>query len=449
MPALILAAYTSEADYLWNWRVPKYFDTTYLGHSLLCLAAFALPMWLVGNSPVDPATATPFDDRQIRVLRRAALTLSAMTLLGYAAWTVVAVARGLSLQDVSAIFSGTPSVVGQAKREFMAPVSGLTTMTQFGPAAVTCSMFASRQPSTPLRTMTALIVASAGFRAVVYAERLALLEVVIPLLVIYIWQRGLRRSPGRLLRAAPLWAPIVLLLLFGTFEYLRSWTGYYKENSQSVSYAGFVTGRLMGYYVTAANNSAVLLETAPVAVPYYTLKWLWDFPLLENILSYESITGESRQVGWRETLLAHANPEFNNEGALLIPSADLGIVGGVAFWLIVGSFVGATFSAFRNGHPKGLLLYPVLYIGLLELGRILYWTSGRAVPSVIAALIVAHIIAKKTNGARAYRASVIDPSRVLAAITDRENNPPSQAMAVHTCMRPVAATPPARRRPVA
>jgi hypothetical protein len=42
-------------------------------------------------------------------------------------------------------------------------------------------------------------------------------------------------------------------------------------------------------------------------------------------------------------------------------------------------------------------VYPVLFIGLLELPRLLYWPQGRAFPSIAAALVVGIVATNISN----------------------------------------------------
>ena len=71
-----------------------------------------------------------------------------------------------------------------------------------------------------------------------------------------------------------------------------------------------------------------------------------------------------------------------------LPIFDLGVPGAFAFWGVAGLALGWAFALFRRGDIRGLVLYPVLFIGLLEAGRILYWPQGRALPSIAAAVFL-------------------------------------------------------------
>ena len=415
MPALIIGVCSSELSFLSNWRVPKYLGLDSVAYAVLFLFSFWLGCSVQRGG--YPSNGMSLNARQIATLCHAAAALTLLSLSGYVAWAVISMARGLTLSHVLDIATGATNLVGEAKREYMVPVAGVTTLTQFGPVAVVSLLYARTQKRERwMLVAVSILFCLAGVRAILYAERLAVIELAVPAAIFGLSRCCSRNNrPLQWVRWLPLWAPILLLIVFASFEYTRSWRGYYQDKADSDNYLMFAATRLLGYYVTAANNSALLVDETPISpLPYYTAKWVWDFPLVENLVSYEQLSGVSQPLHWQDVLTNHANPEFNNEGGLLVPLADLGAIGGVVFWFIAGLTVGRVFTSFRERNPGGLILYPVIYIGLLELGRLLYWTSGRAVPSLVAGAIVAGVVSKQASAsARAARALV--RRRYLAA----------------------------------
>ena len=61
---------------------------------------------------------------------------------------------------------------------------------------------------------------------------------------------------------------------------------------------------------------------------------------------------------------------------------DFGVAGGLLYWFVIGLFCGWIYHAYRRRELSGLLLYPMIYLGLLELPLALYWGEGRAFPSL-------------------------------------------------------------------
>jgi hypothetical protein len=57
----------------------------------------------------------------------------------------------------------------------------------------------------------------------------------------------------------------------------------------------------------------------------------------------------------------------------------------------------------------GVLLYPVLFTGLLEIPRYVYWTEGRVVPAYIALIIVAFLARRAARRGSPRRRSTSPP----------------------------------------
>ena len=391
MPGLLLCTFVPESFFLAQWDTPKYITG---GHVLLMLALVAA--FIVGSQGAARVIARTSDDFLSPVsaaaklrLERAARLLFWITIAGYVVWTVVGVARGLRAADVANIFAGGGI---RGAKDFLAPVAGVTTIAQFGPLAVICLILA-RHLGTEMRTNRYLVAMAvlATIRTFVYGERLAMIELAVPAIILFLVLPRSRPKPRPSLTLLPIWAPIVLLLFFGTFEYFRSYSSdYYQQAYAGRSYADFTVTRMGAYYATSANNGVLLQRSDQRTddVPYYVLSAAWNFPLIGGTFPYEELAGTKVTRDYDDFLTASANPEYNNTGGLLLPVFDLGVTGALGFWLLAGAGVGVAFRRFKAGDVRGLLLYPVLFVGVLECGRILYWTTGRAMPSLIGALVL-------------------------------------------------------------
>jgi len=54
--------------------------------------------------------------------------------------------------------------------------------------------------------------------------------------------------------------------------------------------------------------------------------------------------------------------------------------------------IGAVYQLFLRKEPLGLFLYPMLYLGLIEVPLALYWGEGRAFPSLCLLIAAAAVI---------------------------------------------------------
>lgn len=348
-----------------------------------------------------PALARQVGPQTAQYIARAAVVLFWLTVAGYVLWALVGASRGVTpVSALSAVFGGGVSRL----KDQLHPVAGVTTLTQFGAPAVAMLMIAVRtgswiSPRRARRYLIALVVL-ALVRSFVYAERLALLEIVVPMIVVaFGWPRRPRGASRRLLvTVLPLLAPVALLMFFGTFEYLRSWSSdYYRAKYAGRSYSEFVVTRVESYYATALNNGVIINENDNRLrpIPWFTLRGAWDFPLTRLYVDYPELAGVDVSRDYADTLKFVANPEFNNQSGVLLPVYDLGRPGAAAYWLLVGALLGRAYRLFRRRDPVGLVVFPSVFIGIAELGRILYWPTGRALPGLAAALIVGYAIRRR------------------------------------------------------
>lgn len=382
---LAYAILTPASTYRQQWGTSKY-----LVDSAPWLAASGLAAIVVGVAFTSGLkrkggrVTIQLTERQIDFVRRTARVTFALTLLGYVFWAGVAASQGVGVGDLAAVLGRQEGAI-QALKARSRPVGGLTTFTQLGPVAVVAS-FVLRRLGRGGRGIYVTVIALALMRTIFYAERLALLEVMIPLVAIACLTT---RATGA--KRAAVWSLPVLALpatwgVFAASEYTRSWVYY-----QTVVPMGFVEWsitRLLGYYATAWNNSALFFDQftamSPTPAPYYTLWGFWEMPLV----SAPTYGGTDPQSWWAGTLLMRANPEFNNLGGIVPVLAEFGPLVGLALLVTLGAILGAVFAAMTRGSLPALLALPTLLVGVMELPRILYWTQGRAVPIILALLVI-------------------------------------------------------------
>ena len=322
-----------------------------------------------------------------------------LCMMAYAVWIALGVSRGLSIGVLKQIFTGGADVI--ALRTYLETVPGVTTCTQFGIAAVVLGCIVGSSVGWRLvRGKLVLLFLFALVRALLYSERLAFLELAIPLLVLYFaepvsWTR--HRWLRALVRLAPLAGAVFVYTVFTSFEYFRSWSSYYSARESNLFQFGF--WRLLGYYVTSANNSAYLITRIQDSLnaPYFSLHFLWEFPILnvyvKDLFHWVHFDYDS----YMNLLAAGANPEFNNPGGLLSPVVDFGVVGGLAYWGIFGVLTGYLYRLYMTNHPLGMCMYPVAFLTLTEVPRYLFWGEGRAFPALAYLLLSAFLMVRSAT----------------------------------------------------
>lgn len=397
VPATLLLAWVlPDPTYRALWRTPKALDggTTalLLSGTLLFMTAGLLPLF-GGRRPRRAAWPSLTDD-QYRLLLRASRWLLGLTLFGYAAFLFSGIRNGASLQMIVAALVRQDTFTASLESVFTT-VPGVTTLTQVGIAYVTvATILLLRGPAPGATTGMVLVFGLATVRSFILSERLAILELLIPVVAVVAMAKTTsgRRWVRVSVRAGPALVVPIVFLVFGFFEYSRSWV-FYRETSGG-SFFDFVVERLAGYYATAYNNGqlALLHEAAPDRVPYRTLEALWTAPGVEQLNLYATLSPGHGPGEFQEVLARYGNPEFNNPCGVCDPFVDWGPLGGLIILALLGLLLGSTYVSFANSHAVGLLLYPPLVTGLLELPRYLYWSQGRLVPALTLLAVTAWLV---------------------------------------------------------
>ena len=390
--AAIAAEIVPDQTYRDLWRTPKYFDQHAFLLILLCLLFFGLGSLLPGLRPRGWLRCSRGQQRPELAVNallwfyRVSLSLC---MFGYLVWAGMALKRGITLSVFMALVSGGHSVSAELIREkYLGNLTGITTATQFGVAsAVLSAVIVVQHGWRPVRLSLPLLFGAAIFRAMLNSERLAVIEIAIPFLAVFtqfivIPYMSTRPLLKKALLGLPAGAVVVLYLLFSFFEYFRSWVTYYAGGDHP--FWELTAYRLAGYYVTALNNGALILTRTgpPSYLPRLLVYFLWRIPFVSDVTMLilgTPLPGED----YRNMLVQSANPEFNNPDGLLVPLFDLGTSGGLLYWLATGVLCALLHRSFRTGGTWGLCLYPVALLGLMDVTRGIYWTSGRAIPGIV------------------------------------------------------------------
>ncbi len=349
----------------------------YAWGAVLMLALVAGVQWALARPAPGGVGALP------RFSRGAMMLLLGLPLGAYALWFGPLLANPQALLE---IISGSRAEV----RGAVTTTPGVTTLTQLGVAYVIAYGIKLGDPSQrPSRIETLgciLLVMLAAFRAFAWAERLALIEVVVCLGVSRLATLELGRRAGRVVALAPVFAVPMLYLLFTASEYFRSWEFYTHLYS---SVWAFSFDRLVTYYATATNNGiGMLVDTQgwPDFSGAYVFRFAWVMPGMGPVL--ESIFGP-RIPAEDEWLEVFARIEFNSPTAFFRAVLDFGFLGSVVYFVLLGYVIGRAYLAFRDQRLFGVLMYPVFVLYLIEALRYSYLAETRIVPLMLGLAILA------------------------------------------------------------
>jgi len=409
--AVLPTALIPDASFRAQWDTPKAITTAtcllFLAGGL-ALALGALVVAAARRTVPGHGRWPALRPDEVDLLRRCSTVLVTLTVVGYLAFVVAAVRGGVGLGDLRASL-GSEGLYGADIKERTGTVPGLTTLTQVGlAAAVVSSLLLCTAPTRRELGKLVLVVGLSVPRAFLLTERLAVLELVVPVAVVLAARFGAAGRGRAVVRMLPAVALPVVMAVFAAFEYSRSWT-FYRATTDG-GFLRFAVERLAGYYTTSLNNGQLELLHAngPANWPYATLEAFWTAPVIGQVDLYQSLSG-GPAVDSLDVLTVYANPEFNNGSGLAPPFIDYGTVGGLLYFLAAGVVAGLLYRGFRESHPAGLLIYPVVFIGLLELPRYLHWAQGRALPAFLALGVVAVLLH------RAARRTPAEPRPPVAA----------------------------------
>lgn len=368
-----------------TWSTPKYLQGTESAILLsgIGLTAFGIALGLQGWRH-DSSRVVSFNAEQLRWMRKAYLITLRLTIFGYVMWMLVSLTSGVGIGDLAAVVQRDESAIGRLKDQSR-PVGGLTTWTQLGPVAVALGVILRRLGYRNRGVW--VVIGLSAFRTLFYAERLALLETLIPALLLLALTASPESRSYRLLRSAPLVAPPAVWTLFAMSEYTRSWV--YYETTTDQPFAQWVTVRMLGYYTTSYNNSALLHSTLPRdAPPYYSVDAFWNAPGIGGIFSVDTIGTLPSENWWFQTLRSGANMEFTNTGSYLVVFAEFSAVFAAVLCVLLGFLYGRLYRGLLYASVPALIAYCALLVGLLELPRFNYISLGRCTPTLLALLVI-------------------------------------------------------------
>jgi hypothetical protein len=384
-----MAVLLPDSVYREQWGTPKHLDAN-LSQVLALLFAVCLVAVILAALPTSGARAATiaFSPRQVAYLRRASRLLLGLAWMGYGLWIGVAVLGGVGMADLEAVLAREGGAIGELKA-MARPVAGLTTFTQLGPLAVALGAILRRLGAGGRAYWS--LFGLAAFRTLFYAERLALMEVAVPALIVAaVTAVPVKRAGARLLvQAAPALAGPAVWLLFAASEYTRSWV--FRQETSSMPFASWVSLRFVGYYTTAFDNSAMYAASFPTgeAPPAAVLSFLFNAPLVGSAIGPGIVDGRPSSEWWWNTRHQFGNLEFTNTGSFLCSFGELGMMGALVYWAVFGLVVGRLYNALRRGGPVALPAYACLFVAILELPRMMYVAEGRAFPLIAALLLMA------------------------------------------------------------
>ena len=402
VPVMVIAYLVPETTYFVVYRSPKVVDLEFLVVGLVIYLGFIL-----GSCFTASTAARSQEKDALLYCRWFVKPLFLITLFGYLVWF----GNGILTSGIGTVFSEMRNVLfgqefgssDELKYELFPTVPGVTTLTQVGMLYVTVEALLWVWKGSNRRTALmrfAAIASLVAFRSILLSERLALLEIVIPVVVVFATTSRLGSRNKNLIRIAPLLLGLSVYVLFALGEYFRSWRFF--RPLYDGPYFKFAAERFMGYYATAINNAAVVYYYEPLHPLRHTFASLFEFPILGSLVGagYAGVFGEGSTYDILPLLEKYASPEFNNlplTGSL-VNEYSVFLAPVAAF--VLGVLSVSLYRSFLRGRLIGLLVYPSWFVGILEIPRIYYWANVRYFPTLVFLAMTLFVLALARGSVR-------------------------------------------------
>lgn len=301
-------------------------------------------------------------------------------------------------------------------------VTGLSSFTQATAPFVALYFYVFRTPVKGLnryKLYMAVLAVLTLLRSFLFAERLALIEMAMPLALMVVRFR-LHGRYARLLAFGPYAAIPLLFALFIANEYNRSWEAYYVNIYDNIF--DFALERLGLYYSTSLNNGAGMLAVLGWGQghPMFTFDWLMRFPVIGTTFQPWLDSSDSFNL----FLNSYADPEFNNPSGIFVHFYEWGWFG-LFNAAVLGGVLGRSYAGWRSGNGFWCCAHAVLFVSLMEIMRTPNLFSGRNFLPIVLPIIVFNWFKKRPASSAQSAAHIVHAASGsrprLAATNGRES----------------------------
>ena len=372
--ALIFYFSTDPIIYMQFTHSSMYYSSNALILHLGFIFSFLFGAWSVKIlfSPLKSAPISSLEiDNFLLYLRPLVTFLFYLTLLAYAIWF----GRALACEGLSLIKMPFESKTLSAKyilETYM--IKGVTTLTQIGPfLSMMCILYWCICSSSRHLMMLIIIVFLSVLRVLYFGERLACMEILFPLIVLRI-------------RAMITKIHITRYFVFLTLAFSAVWSSElirsYPVYADQYTPWQFLSYRLFIYFVSSINNFWAYVDR--VDIPQDILPQL--FAPFYGLVNQPTYKAEASSY-----ILNHMlTPEYNTFMSFGNIYMDFGL-GGMIILFFLGGLSYYFFYLFQKGTPLGLLVYPLIFLTILDSCRITYLALPRGIIPLLLCLFTVFV----------------------------------------------------------
>lgn len=202
-----------------------------------------------------------------------------------------------------------------------------------------------------------LLLLSVMVRSYFMAERLAALELLIPIVITFVTIKGTKVLLTKLLKYF-----FILLGFFVLFELTRQFRNQYKDEAVDLGFkVSWTVERFFDYYGDTQNKFYYALEND---MSFTSTSYLdWGGRILKRVGL--DVTKQTDKIDYGE----YVWKDFTNKGGLAMIYTDFGLLMGIGFFVCYFTSFFVLWFKLKKGSLYAWSIYPFFFVWIIELAR--------------------------------------------------------------------------------
>lgn len=251
-------------------------------------------------------------------------------------------------------------------------ISGVTTLTQLGiVASALYAVYVFGLKNKGSVWMWALILFPGALRGMYFSERIAMLEVLVPIAVMAVIFGKVKVTLTKIVLAA-----VGFMLFFTAAEGSRSYMYYAKSGVARDGVFSYGLGRLFDYISSSVNHAVAMPELSERTFGFPSMLFGGWINMLYLVVPEKAVRAflqmnDAGQARLNVKMSPYSAQDYTNMGFFGEIFADAGYLY-VVYAIIFGCLAGLAYRGIRQYQVGWMAIYPIVFFALLESYRIPY-----------------------------------------------------------------------------
>jgi hypothetical protein len=257
-------------------------------------------------------------------------------------------------------------------------IAGVTSFTQLGMiAAALYAVYVFGMQKKGSAWIWLMILFPGVLRGMFFSERLALMEVLIPIVVIAMTFNKIKLTLTKVILSA-----VAFVGFFSIAEGLRSYSYYSNNGFEGEGVYSYGLGRFLDYITSSVNHSVAMVDLSGQVFAFPSLLFNGWLNLLSMFVPSTALNAflhadQARQAYASVKLSIYSAPDYTNMGFFGSIFADSGYLY-ILYAILYGVIIGLAYKGLRRFELGWLAVFPIIFISLMESYRIPYLFETRA-----------------------------------------------------------------------